>query len=106
MSVLPAVFPDAGDVSLDIAGIFPAEVEGRGEQEAELDVAAEEMGADGVHRPVGARGRSGARQDGPGLGDGVDAAFFIEGRTEGRAVVVVAATIPVAVPRELQAVGE
>ena len=58
--------------------------------------------ADGVHRALGEALRHGAGEHRPRLRDRIDLALVVLRRSERRAVVVVAAAIPLAVPRQLE----
>ena len=98
MRVLSAVLADAGRIALDIAGIVRSVIERRREQQHEAVVALDEVLVNGRHRGRGAAGLGGAGDHAPRLRDRVDAAFDAAGRAERRAVVEVAAPIPVAVP--------
>ncbi len=52
--VLPAVFAHPRKVTLDVAGIVRHAVERRRQQQHQLRVAAHQVGAHGLHRPLGA----------------------------------------------------
>src|SRR5437016_5398960 len=64
------------------------------------------MRADGVHRSVREPDRHRTGENRPRLGQRVDLALVARGGAEGRAVVVVAAAVPLAVPRLLERAGE
>ena len=64
------------------------------------------MGADGVHGAFRVAHGNRAREHRPGLDDGVDPALVVLGRAQRRAVVVVAAPVPLAVPGLLQHAAE
>src|SRR4030095_4799231 len=98
VGVLAAVFPDAGRVALDVAGVERGALEGRGEEEGKAVGGADEVLLHGGHGALRARRVGGAGDDGPGLRDGVDAAFVALGGAERGPVVEVAAPVPVAVP--------
>ena len=100
--VLAAVLADAGRIAADVAGIRLGAVEGRGEQEDEALGTAHQVRADRVERLLGAARRREAGEDRPRLRERIDAAFLVLCRAERRAVVEVAAPIPLAVPGELQ----
>ena len=60
------------------------------------------MGAHGVHGALGEAHGDRAGEHRPGLGDRVDPALVVLGRAQRRAVVVVAAPVPLAVPGLLE----
>ena len=96
--VLAAVLPDARGVAPDVAGILRGAVEGRREEQDDPGPAADEVGADRVHGPVGEPRRRGPGEHRPRLGDRVDPALLVLRRAERRAVVVVASQVPLPVP--------
>ena len=100
--VLAAVLPDSGRIALDVTRILGRLVERRREEEHDLRPAPDEVGADGVERALREAEGNRAREHRPGLRDGVDPALVVLGRAQGRAVVVVAPPVPLAVPRLLE----
>ena len=74
-------------------------VERWGEEEDEAVAATHEIFLDRRHGARAARWVSGARDDPPGLGDRIDAAFGVRGGAERRPIVKVGAPIPLAIPR-------
>ena len=103
MRVLPAVLAHAGRVALDVAGVLLAVlVERRGEQSRELVLVVDQQAVDRIHRLHRVFAVGCLAQHAPRLRDGVDAALLAVLRTQRRAVVVVAAAIPRAVPGLLQ----
>ena len=96
--VLAAVFAQARRVGLDITRILRAVVKRRREQLHEPIAAADELGVDRGHCAKRALPRSRTGDHGPGLRHGIDAAFVAGYGTQDRAVVIIAAPIPVAVP--------
>jgi len=98
MGVLAAVLPDAGRIALDVSRIERRALEGRREQQRQALVAANELLVHDGHRTPGAGRLRRPGQYGPGLRDRVDAALVARGGAERRAVVEVAAPVPIAVP--------
>jgi hypothetical protein len=105
VGVLPAVFPHAGHVAADVAGIESGGVEGRVEQ---LDEPASRRTSvrpppawRGAHAPDCVSLPVAAGQHRPALRDRVDLAFGVRGRAQRRAVVEIGAAIPGAVPAVL-----
>ena len=96
--VLAAVLAHAGRVALDVPGVLRGAIERRREQHDHLRPAPHEVGADRVHRAVREARRRRAGEHRPRLGDRVDLALVALRRAERRAVVVVAAPVPLAVP--------
>src|SRR4051812_41550609 len=84
MGILTPVFADAGKVSFDVARVQVSAVEWRGEEEDEAVIATHEMLLDRCHGTRAARRLSGTRDDAPGLGDRIDAAFSVRGGAEWR----------------------
>ena len=104
--VLTAVLADAGQVALDVAGIVGHPVERRRQQQHELRVAPDQMRAHRLHRARGAPRLRRLRQHRPRLRQRVDPAFLVLRRPERRPIVEIRASIPVAVPGQLQHAGE
>ena len=102
MRVLPAVLAHAGRVALDVPGLLRRAIERRREQQHDLRPSPDEVRADRVHRAVREPRRGRAGEHRPGLGDRVDRALVALRRAERRAVVVVPAPVPLAVPGPLQ----
>jgi len=100
--ILPAVFPHTRRVALDVAGVLGGGVKGRLEEQDQLGAACDEVRADGVHRALGIPQRDGAREHGPRLRDRIHAAFVVLRRAERRAVIVIPASIPLAIPGQCQ----
>src|SRR5208337_3840103 len=98
VGVLAAVFAKPRWIRLDIARVVRGAVEGRREQPHQSIAPADELGIDRRHGAGGAFGIAAARYDRPGLSDGINAALFARRRTQGSAVVEVAAPIPLTVP--------
>jgi hypothetical protein len=73
--VLPAVFAHARRIALDIAGVFLAVIERRGEQLGDLVRVIDQQPVDRSHRLLGVRAVGRAGDHAPRLGDGVDLAF-------------------------------
>src|SRR5690606_19301294 len=96
--VLPSVLAYAGEVPLDVARVLHGLVEGRGEEADDPGLVVDEPllgGGEGLlHLRVVAR----PGDHGPRLRDGVDLALGTLGRAQRRAVVVVGAAEPGAVP--------
>ena len=101
--VLAAVLADPGRVALDVTGLLRRVVEGRGEQQRRAQPAQHQQPAHRIHRVLGQPARHRPRDHRPRLGDRVDPALVVVGRAERRAIVVVAAAEPLAVPRRLEA---
>ncbi len=98
MGVLAAVFPDAGRIALDVAGIERRVIERRREQQRQPIVSADELLIHRRHRAGGARRVRGTRDHRPGLRDRIDPAFAAGSRSQRRAVIVIAAPVPAAIP--------
>src|SRR5207245_3459274 len=99
--VLAAILAHAGHVALDVARVVRGAVEGRREQADEPRALVHQLALDGVDRLRGALGRRHAGEDRPGLRERVDPALVARRRAERRAVVVVGAPVPRAVPAGL-----
>jgi hypothetical protein len=67
--VLTAVFANAGQISLDVAGVVIHVIERRREQQHDLCVAPDQLRRDDVHRRFCAARVGVARQHGPRLGE-------------------------------------
>src|SRR5262245_2395536 len=106
MRVLASVFANAGRVTLDVSGIPFPPIEGRGQKQDDLSVPPDQVASDGVHGAFGPGRRRSLREDGPRLRDRVDLALVVLCRTERAPVVEVRATIPVAVPCQLERAGQ
>ena len=107
MGVLAAVLAHAGDIALDVAGIMRGIDEGRCEQAHDAVGFRDQLFLHRVHGLFRPRARRRAGDDRPGLGQGVDAALRITVATERRAVVVIGAAVPGAIPAAcLQGIGE
>jgi hypothetical protein len=104
--VLASVLAQPRRIGGDVAGVGLRRVEGRVEQQDQLGGALHEVGAHGVHRLLGSAGGRPTREHSPALRHGVDPALLVLLRPERRAVVEVRAPVPLAVPRQLQHVGE
>ncbi len=98
VGVLATVLPDAWHIALDVTGIAWRLVERRGEEQQQLVVTPHEPFSDSIHRLCCARRVGRPRQDSPRLGDGINLAFAVLDRPQGRAVVIVCAEVPVPVP--------
>src|SRR6266404_6100693 len=98
MCVLAAILADTGRITLDVTGIEGGLVKWRGEQQRQLIATVHQLAVEGRHRPGCARRIAGARDGRPGLGNRINAAFLARRGAERRAVIVVTAAIPVAVP--------
>ena len=98
MIVLAAVLADAFRIRLHIAGLLHGALERRREQRRQGRIATEQVGFERLHGLLGALRLRGAGDHAPGLRDGVDLAFVIRGRAQGRAVVEEPAAIPLAIP--------
>ena len=99
MGVLPAVLPHAGHIALDVAGIVGVSVEGWGQEADQTVVFGDQVCAPPRPSPAPrAVGGGHAGEHRPGLHQGVDPALVVLRGSQGRAVVVVAAAVPVAVP--------
>ena len=110
MGVLAAILANARRIALDVTGIERRLVERRREQQHETIAAMHELAVERCHRLDRARRIAGPRQCRPGLRDGIDPALLARRRAERRAVIVVAAPIPLAIPgrgieRDAQGVG-
>ena len=97
--VLAAVLADAGRIALDVARVERRAVEGRREEQRPV----RRRGGRGARRPPPSRARARAGSAAPEitrprLRDRVDPALVARRRAERRAVVEVAAPVPVAVP--------
>ena len=100
--VLPAVFPDARRIALDVAGLLRRLVERRAEEQQRLRPAHDERRADRIHRAFGEPLRHRAGQHRPRLRNRVDGALVVLRRAQRASIVVVAAPVPFAVPREFE----
>ena len=98
MGILAAIFADAGRIALDIARLPLGLVEGRLEQQRQLVIRQYQLARHAGHGLARARRIACPRNHRPGLGDGIDAAFIAGGRAERRAIIVIAALIPLAIP--------
>src|SRR5437773_240085 len=99
MGVLSAVLANAGRIALDVTWIERGLVEGGPEQQGNPILRTHQFPLRGRHG-AGRTFRNGSLRDHrPGLGDAIDPAFVARCRSERRAVIEPAATIPVAVPR-------
>src|SRR5258708_3667337 len=98
MGVLPAVFPDARQITSYVAGVMLRIFERRGEEENQpLEAAHQAM----IHSGHGARrparfGRT--TYDSPGLRDRVDLAFRVFSGAQRGPIIKVSAAIPFTVP--------
>ncbi|KAF5056943.1 hypothetical protein DSECCO2_362150 [anaerobic digester metagenome] len=98
VGVLPPVLPHPRYIALDVAGIEVRRIERRVQKLDQSVLAAHEMPVQGLHGRACPLGVSRSREDGPALGDGVDAAFVVFRRTQRRAVVEVRTAVPLSVP--------
>ena len=96
--VLAAVLADARRIALDIAGVERRVLERRREQQREAGLALDQRRLDGSHGFYRARGLGGLRDHAPGLRDRIDAALGARRGSERRAVIEIAAPVPVPVP--------
>ena len=106
MGILPAVFANPWYVALDVPGIQGRSIERGRQQQHNLRVTPHEMGPHGFHRASGPPSVGLVREDGPRLRQRVDTALLVLRRSERGAVVEIRASVPVAVPGELQHAGE
>jgi hypothetical protein len=98
VGILAAVLADAGDVTFDVTGLQIAAVEGRREVQDELLIPPHQLLVDRRHRRLGAGWIGGAGNHGPGLRQGIDAAFVVGRGTEWLAVIEIRPAIPLSVP--------
>src|ERR1700723_683503 len=96
--VLAAVFPDSRNVALDVPGIMRGVIKRRRQEQGQPGRSPDQMVIDRSHSPHSARRLRRAADDSPGLSNRVDAAFRVGGRAERCSIVVVGATVPLAVP--------
>src|ERR1043166_248049 len=98
MRVLAAVFTNAWQVSLDIAGIRSCAIEWRRKEPYQPVLAINQVLLDCSHSARRTRRLGGNRDDCPGLGDRVYAAFAVGGGAERCAIVEISASIPLSIP--------
>ena len=98
VGVLAAVFADARRIAFDIARLERRLIEGRRKEQSEFGLLEDELFVNGRHRAGGAYRVRSAGDDAPRLRDAVDAALDAACRSERRAIVKIAAPVPIAVP--------
>src|SRR5436305_13006067 len=98
MRVLPAVFADARDITLDVARLEDPRIERRGEQADQLSGRVDQPLVHGSHRLSATIDVAGARDDRPRLRQAVDLALGVFVRAEWRAVIEIRAAIPLPDP--------
>ena len=98
VGVLPAIFPKSRRITLDVPGVLLRLVERRRQELQHAEPARNQEGTHAVHGPVREFRRRDAGQHGPGLREGIDAAFVVLRRSQRRPIVVIAAAKPLPVP--------
>src|SRR5262245_19205886 len=98
MGVLSSIFPDAGDIALDIARLQRAGVKRGIEERDQLVFLAYKSFIDGIHCLRGPCAISYAGNNGPGLRDGIDLAFVVLRRSKRGAVIKIGPPIPGPIP--------
>ena len=87
MGVLTAVLPKSGRIALDVSWIVRPAIKGRREQQGQTVVRLDEFALHGRHRLDRTLAGGDAREDRPGLGDGIDPALLVERRAQRCAIV-------------------
>src|SRR6266550_274890 len=96
--ILPAVFTHARRIALDITRIELSLIERRSEKQYQSIAATDQIFVHRCHSANSAMRFSRARDDTPGLCDGINAALVILRRAQRCSVIKIGATIPIAIP--------